>query len=524
MTLVESWGRSVQHDDSHGAVSRRLSRRAALQLGAGASAAAVAAPYLAHRGRDTRATDIADAQLMFTPVLNWPVPPIVTRAQWGANERLRKPGQTFDSRISKFVVHHTGTPNNITDYAGLCRGILSNETSGEYIDIAYNWLIDPKGRIYEGRWAADYRPGAAHTGERGGANVRGAHAIYHNANTIGIALMGTYDTINPPAAMVDALVALLAWKCARWGIDPLARGAFHASNGATENLFNVCGHRDTSATDCPGQRVEPMLPAIRVKVAGRLNGTGYWIATSIGQVIAFGGVPVMTAAGFRLGTPIVGIAGHPSGQGYWLFARDGSVYSFGQAGFHGSMHGRGLNAPVVGMSSTPSGKGYWLVAGDGGIFSFGDAHFYGSTGAMRLNAPVLGMTPTHSGRGYWLYARDGGIFSFGDAVFHGSTGGIRLNQPVVSMAARPNGDGYWMIARDGGVFSFGKAPFLGSGANSGSSSPCVAMLPTTTGKGYAILRADGRLTTFGDAPNLGDAVGEVFGQAVGISGRLKPIS
>ncbi len=51
MTLVQTWGRSVQHDDSHDAVSRRLSRRAALQLGAGVGATAMAAPYLAHLGR-----------------------------------------------------------------------------------------------------------------------------------------------------------------------------------------------------------------------------------------------------------------------------------------------------------------------------------------------------------------------------------------------------------------------------------------------------------------------------------------
>ncbi len=512
----------MQHDDSHDDVARRLTRRAALQLGAGVGAAAVAAPYLAHRG-GVRVVDLGDVQSMFAPIPNWPVPPIVTRAQWGANEGLRKPGQVYDTTITKIVVHHTGTPNDATNYAGLCRGILANETAGEYIDVAYNWLIDPNGHIYEGRWAQNYPAGTAHTGEYSHANVRGAHAIYHNSNTIGIALMGTYDTVSPPPAMLNGLVTLLSWKCARWGINPLGRGTFHASNGAVEDLFNICGHRDTSATDCPGQRVEPMLPAIRAQVAARVNGTGYWIATNLGQVAAFGGAAAVSAASFKLTRPIVGIAGQPSATGYWLFAGDGSVYAFGSAGFYGSMGGRGLNAPIVGMASTPSGRGYWLVAGDGGIFSFGDARFFGSTGAWRLNAPVLGMTPTKTGRGYWLYARDGGIFSFGDAAFHGSTGSIRLNQPVVSMAARQQGDGYWMIARDGGLFSFGSAGYHGSGATAPTTSPYVAMLPSTTGLGYAMLRADGRLSVFGDAPNLGDLSGRVFGNAVGVAGRLKPL-
>src|SRR5438552_3924395 len=351
MTLVESWGRSVQHDDSHDRISRLVTRRAALQLGAGAGVAAVAAPYVARHWGRSADFDVRDAVPAFAPIPNWPVPPIVTRAQWGANESLRKSGQSYDTRIYKIVVHHTGTPNDVRDYAGLCRGILANETSGEYIDIAYNWLIDPNGRIYEGRWAQDYPSGVPHTGENLGANVRGAHAIYHNSNTIGIALMGTYDTIAPSPAMLEALVTVLAWKCARWGIDPVGRGSYLASNGALENLFNICGHRDTSATDCPGQRVEPMLPAIRAKVASRISGTGYWIATDAGEVLSFGGAAgaAATALGFALSSPIAGIAAPPSAAGYWLFGLDGSVYAFGGARFYGTMHGRYLNAPIVGM-------------------------------------------------------------------------------------------------------------------------------------------------------------------------------
>ena len=198
----------------------------------------------------------------------------------------------------------------------------------------------------------------------------------------------------------------------------------------------------------PGATVEAMLPNLRAQVASRvaIGATGYWIAASTGQLVAFGNLPnAGSTVGVGLNAPIVGIAGHPSGQGYWLLGRDGGVFTFGTAGFHGSTGAMRLNQPIVGMAPTKSGRGYWLVASDGGVFCFGDAKFYGSTGAMRLNSPVLGLTPTPTGKGYWLYARDGGIFSFGDARFFGSTGGIRLNRPIVGMAARPQGDGYWMV-------------------------------------------------------------------------------
>ena len=177
-------------------------------------------------------------------------------------------------------MHHTGTPNDITDYAGLCRGILANETSGEYIDIAYNWLIDPNGRIYEGRWAQNYPAGAAHTGERNGANVRGAHAIYNNSNTIGIALMGTYDTINPSPAMVER-----ARHAARVEVRALGHRSDRPRHVSSRRTASSRTSSTSAATatrprpTAPAQRVEPMLPAIRAQVASRITGAGYWIAT-----------------------------------------------------------------------------------------------------------------------------------------------------------------------------------------------------------------------------------------------------
>ena len=66
------------------------------------------------------AVDLSGAEPAFAAIHNWPVPPIVTRAQWGANEALRKAGLSFDQTVTKLVVHHTGTPNTITD-----RGIQS---------------------------------------------------------------------------------------------------------------------------------------------------------------------------------------------------------------------------------------------------------------------------------------------------------------------------------------------------------------------------------------------------------------
>jgi len=506
---------------------RLVSRRAALQLGAGAGAVAALAPHLARLDRATSGVDLGDVELTAAQRLNWPAPRIVTRAQWGADERLRKRGVGYDADVSKIVVHHTGTPNSVSDYAGLARGIYTNELNNGYLDIAYNWLIDPHGRIYEGRWAKDYPRGYVHTGERERENVMGAHALHFNENTIGIGLMGDYSSVAPTRAMVRSLVTLLSWKCARWGINPLGSSPYVNSVGQrVTGLANICGHRDTYATACPGATVERMLPQLRIQVAARIarGALGYWIATSSGQVFSFGNLPNLGGIDARrLKAPLLGVCAHPNGSGYWLYAQDGGIFTFGDAKFFGSTGSRRLNQPIVGMAPTVSGKGYWLVARDGGVFCFGDAKFFGSTGGRRLNSPILGITATASGKGYWLFAQDGGIFAFGDAKFFGSTGGRRLNQPIVGMGARPQNDGYWMVARDGGIFGFGHAPYKGSGASEPRSAPTVSITPSTSGNGYALLLADGSYLPFGDVPKLGGANARVSGVAVGMAGYLKPL-
>jgi hypothetical protein len=501
-----------------------LSRRAALRLGLGAGATAALTPYLARL--DTDAAGVAldgTAHPIAVHQPNWPAPPIVTRARWGANEAIRKGGAEYDTAVEKLVVHHTVTPNNPSDPAGVLRSIYSHALSSGYLDVQYNWLIDHHGRIYEGRWARDYPPGHVHDGESAGdRNVRGGHALNHNSRTIGIAFMGTYTNSMPPARAVESLVTLLAWKCARWGIDPLGASPYRNATGAVGVFPNISGHRDVRATACPGSPLYSALPSLRAQVAARLRrgSFGYWVASREGSVLPFGDMPDRGDTR-RSGVParIVGIAGHPRGRGYWLFGADGGVFTFGEAQFFGSTGRIRLNRPIVTMAPTRTGRGYWLVASDGGVFAFGDAPFFGSTGAMRLNRPIVGMAPTPSGRGYWLVASDGGVFSFGDAVFRGSTGAIRLRQPVVDMAPTPSGRGYWLVARDGGVFAFGDAVFRGSAGARGTPSPVVSILATNTGRGYAFLLRDGAVYSYGDAPFYGSAHGRV-GAAVGFAGKL----
>jgi hypothetical protein len=398
-------------------------------------------------------------------------PPVITRADWGADESIRKNAQKY-APITKLFVHHTVTSPDgpDPDPAATVRAIYAYHVQGNgWDDIGYNFLIDAQGLVYEGRWARDYAPGEKPTGEDPGGNgVVGAHVLNHNAGSAGVAMLGDFSGGEPTPAARETLVKLMGWKADRHGIDVMGNDPFMSSEGVVSSFPNLSGHRDAGQTACPGDRLYPLLPGIRESVAT--------------MVTAF----------------------HGPTTGYWTATADGRVLPFGDAPAPGSMAGKPLSGAIVGMAATPTGKGYWLLGSDGGIFTFGDARFYGSTGSIKLNKPVVGMASTPTGKGYWLVASDGGIFAYGDAVFYGSTGSLTLNKPVVSMAANANGKGYWLVASDGGLFAFG-VPFFGSvpGSRADKYPGAVQMRATTTGKGYYIADANGGIAAFGDARFLG---------------------
>ncbi|HEX6381568.1 MAG TPA: N-acetylmuramoyl-L-alanine amidase, partial [Acidimicrobiia bacterium] len=440
-------------------------------------------------------------------------PNIITRAEWGADESIRKDDQKY-APINKLFVHHTVTSpdGQDSDPAATVRAIYAYHVQGNgWDDIGYNFLIDGEGRVYEGRWAREYAAGEEPTGEDLNDNgVVGAHVLNHNAGSAGVAMLGDFTNGEPTEDAREALIKFMAWKANRHGIDVLAKDPFTSSDGIVSTFPNLAGHRDAGQTACPGSQLYPLLPDIREEVAQYVTAvtgstSGYWTATADGRVLPFGNAPALgSMAGTTLSGAIVGMAPTMSGKGYWLLGSDGGVFSFGDAKFYGSTGDIKLNKPVVRMAPTPTGKGYWFVASDGGIFSFGDAKFYGSTGSIKLNKPVVGMAATPTGKGYWLVASDGGIFAFGDAKFHGSTGALTLNKPVVSMAPNPTGSGYWLVASDGGLFAFG-VPYFGSvaAAKPEKYSGAVQMRATRTGKGYYIADANGGIAIFGDARFLG---------------------
>ncbi|HEY5661423.1 MAG TPA: N-acetylmuramoyl-L-alanine amidase [Gaiellaceae bacterium] len=191
-------------------------------------------------------------------------PPLISRAGWGANEAIRRAAPLYAPSIQLAVVHHTAGSNSYTasQSAAIVRGIEVYHVKGNgWNDIGYNFLVDKYGQVFEGRYGGVDK------------NVIGAHAEGFNTGSVGVALIGTYQSAAPTAAEKTALVNLLAWRLDVAHVDPLStltytsggNARFHA--GTPVFLRAVSGHRDTGFTTCPGSVLYAQLGALARQAA-----------------------------------------------------------------------------------------------------------------------------------------------------------------------------------------------------------------------------------------------------------------
>lgn len=208
-------------------------------------------------------------------------PPIVPRSTWGdatldywdanaapwsgycsstANTRTWVPDASEIAPATHVVIHHTAGTNyadpSTNNWPASVLGIWRYHamTLG-WCDIGYHYLIDPNGVIYEGRY----------TGVRDDGTVAdGAHAYGHNRATIGISLMGNFETAEPSASAIQALDNLLGWIGSSKNI-PFNTEQYYAYKN--KMLNTIVGHRDVGQTACPGNFLYAKLPEIRQRAA-----------------------------------------------------------------------------------------------------------------------------------------------------------------------------------------------------------------------------------------------------------------
>lgn len=201
---------------------------------------------------------------------------IVDRASWGARPP-KSPPRRIAVPTSGLWLHHSASPTGGAERVRAIQRFHQGPSRG-WNDIAYSFLINHDGVVFEGR----------------GAGVAGGHTKGQNTVSHGVCLLGHFDQTRPTPAAIQATVDLV-----RHGFE----------NGWWPDRVTG-GHRDApgAATSCPGRNLYPLIPEINAlaqeeetvrpkewdgpdqDVAGNAVLTRFGVRDAAGNV-----VPVLTA-------------------------------------------------------------------------------------------------------------------------------------------------------------------------------------------------------------------------------------
>jgi len=188
------------------------------------------------------------------------MPTIISRTEWGAHPlNLEAPEEfgAFDAQtnpegvlsysddlkrvLNTIVVHHSAFAGS-----GPAEVQYLHMDRRGFADVAYHFMIDSYGNIYEGREV----------------NVRGAHVQGFNTGSVGIVLLGNFNETEPAQAQIISLKELVDYLRYTYEIRYLA------------------GHKNypgqsPDGTECPGDNLYPLLPGLARELGMKFGIDGY---------------------------------------------------------------------------------------------------------------------------------------------------------------------------------------------------------------------------------------------------------
>jgi hypothetical protein len=159
---------------------------------------------------------------------------IVTREEWGAVPPTGS--STGVARLAvptkDLILHHAGSSGGAaTRVRAIQRYHMQSQGWG---DIAYHYLIDSDGTVYEGV----------------GGGIRGAATFGQNLTSHALCLLGNFNTEHPTPRALGSLVEVIEWGHGRdWWPNRITGG-----------------HRDFRSTSCPGTNLYRLIPTINERV------------------------------------------------------------------------------------------------------------------------------------------------------------------------------------------------------------------------------------------------------------------
>ncbi len=178
------------------------------------------------------------------PPVQSPVVPqgVIARSQWTRMGVARPSEINPMNGISRITIHHDGmnafTSQQRDDAARRLEQVrMSHAAVRGWADIGYHYIIDPAGRVWEGR------------------NIRyqGAHVKDQNEHNLGIMCMGNYNLQKPTSLMLATLDSFVASQMRQYGVS----------------MANVRTHRERAPTECPGNAMQAYINQTRAR-GGRM--------------------------------------------------------------------------------------------------------------------------------------------------------------------------------------------------------------------------------------------------------------
>ncbi len=424
-----------------------------------------------------------------------------TSAGWAFDNDTCENGPTFARNLEAMVVHHTVTTNSYgaDSVAGMIEGIrrFHVNTRG-WCDIAYNFVVDRFGRIWEARIGGIEEP------------VIGGHTRGFNTATSGIAVLGTHSSTPAPQITLDAIAALADWKLGLFGADPLgtvwlksrtgATGPLRYPNGTWVESPRLVGHRELVLTSCPGNGLHPNIPSIRARMAATTDdipytfpsrepldsGPALFVVDTVGGIRPAGAAatPSPNPSALATGTAVAVDGGN--GRGFVL-SSTGDVIGFGGASSPGSKPAGGATA--VDLVASDDGSRGWVLDSTGTLHGFNGASDRSPSSAV---SPAVAALLTDDGSGYVLDG-SGGLHAVGG----GPSRSIAASVAAVDLALRADGESGWVLDVAGRLHPFGGAPEQQSALAGAAGSRARAVLADPTDRGGWVLDSEGRLFSFG---------------------------
>lgn len=172
---------------------------------------------------------------------------VIPRGQWAAASPIESRAKPMNG-VRRITVHHSGIVSGHVrsegDAARMLESIRRGHVGQQWADIGYHYIIDPQGRVWEGR----------------PVRLQGAHVKFNNEHNLGVMLMGNFDLERPTPRAIATLDAFVTEQMQRFNV---------AVRRSADEQSGVFTHQELMPTACPGRNLQTYMLAAR-SASGRL--------------------------------------------------------------------------------------------------------------------------------------------------------------------------------------------------------------------------------------------------------------